>query len=143
VPKLFCLLLALFVAAACGGAPPLRATHPVANAPGMARVLLSEIDGDILKFSVLNLSERPMVVLRDQIVLMTPLGLRTRTSGGLKSTYNVAAGQAHDVHVRFDMDELAAGDVLQVRFEDALLIDGQPIAIEPVVLRVAGRERVR
>jgi hypothetical protein len=133
---------ALLVAIACS-TPPLRAVRPVADAPSSARILLTEIDGDILKFSVLNLSGAPMVVLRDQIVLVTPLGVRTRERGGVSSTYDIAAGAAQDVNVRFDLDDLAAGDVVQVRFDGALLIQGAPVAIDPIVLRVGGRERVR
>lgn len=106
-------------------------------------MLLTEVDGDIFELSVLNLSPRPMVVLRNQIVLRTPLGTRSRESGGLSSTYNIPSGGAHDVHVRYDMSDLAAGDVIQLRFEDALLIDGQPVPIGPIVLRVTGRERSR
>jgi hypothetical protein len=136
-------LSALTFAAGCRGAPSMRALQPIADAPGVARVLLREIDGDILKFSVLNVSGAPMVVLRDQIVLVTPLGVRARSSGGMSSTYNIAPGTAHDVNVRFDLSDLAPGDVVQVRFETALLVGGKPIAIEPIVLRVTGRERER
>lgn len=121
----------------------MRALQPIADAPGVARVLLREIDGDILKFSVLNVSGAPMVVLRDQIVLVTPLGVRARSSGGVSSTYNIAPATAHDVNVRFDLSDLAPGDVVQVRFETALLVGGRPITIEPIVLRVTGRERER
>lgn len=135
------LLAAALLATACRSSVPLRATHPVVEAPGAARVLLTEIDGDILKLSVVNLSGASMVVLRNQIVLLTPLGVRTRESGGVSSTYDIAPGSAHDVNVRFDMDGLAAGDVLQLRFEKALLVDGQPVHVPPIVLRVTGRER--
>ena len=134
-------LVSLLFSVACRSAPPLRAVQPTADAPGVARVLLTEIDGDILKFSVLNLSSTTLVVLRDQITLMTPLGLRARESGGIDRTYNIAPGAAHDVNVRFDMSDLAARDVIQVRFENALLVSGQPVAIEPIVLQVTGRER--
>lgn len=140
-------LLRLFAVAllaiSCSSAPPLRATHPESEAPGAARVMLLEIDGDILKFSVMNLSGAPMVILRDRVTMLSPLGVRTRKSGGVASTYNVAPGNAHDVNVRFDFDDLGPGDVVQIRFSDALLVAGEPVPIEPIVLRVGGRERVR
>ncbi len=132
-------LMALTLTLGCRSAPQLRAERPTADAPGAARVMLTEIDGDILKFSVLNLSSQPMVVLRDQITLQTPYGTRARKSGGVASTYNVAAGAAQDVNVRFAMGDLAPGDVVEVRFEQALLLAGSPVAIEPIVLRVGSR----
>ena len=43
--------------------------------------------------------------------------------------------------VATNMSDLAARDVIQVRFENALLVSGQPVRIEPIVLQVTGRER--
>jgi hypothetical protein len=101
-----------------------------------ARVELTEVDSNILKFTVFNLSDRNMVILRDQMLLKTPSAARRRESGGVSSVYNVPAGGAQDINVKFDMSGTKPGDLVEVHFENALLIADKPVQVPPIVLRV-------
>ncbi|HEY6556938.1 MAG TPA: hypothetical protein VI072_06680 [Polyangiaceae bacterium] len=116
---------------ACTPNVPLRPVQAQAEAP-QARVRLTEIDGNILKFHVFNLTNQPLVILRDEIYLVTPRGPRRREAGGISNLYNVVPGGAHDVNVKFDFSGLAAGDALEVRFDRALMLTGRPVPIAPL-----------
>lgn len=123
------------LAPACGASVNLVAVTGQVHGP-QARVELTEIDGDILKFMVFNLSEQNMVLLRDQVVLKTASGLRHREAGGITNVYNVPAGGAHDLNVKFDLAGTKSGEQLEVHFERALLVGDRPIQIDPIVVSV-------
>jgi hypothetical protein len=112
--------------------------HPVTAQvqSAQARVELTEVNGNILKFLVFNLSDHNMVILRDQMLLKTPSATRRRTSGGAVAVYNVPAGGAQELNVKFDMSGTKSGDLLEVHFENALRIADKPVQVPPVVLRV-------
>jgi hypothetical protein len=84
----------------------------------------------------LNLTQEPLVILRDQILLRTPRGTLRREPGGLSDTYTVAPGGAHDVNVRFALDQLMPGESVEVLFDRALLIRGASLPIPPMQFRV-------
>jgi hypothetical protein len=115
-----------------------RDTESPAAGPVQARVQLTEVDDDIFKFIVFNLTREPMVILRDEIVAVTPTGTLRREPGGVSSVYNVPPGGAHDVNVKFDLDGVNAGDRIEVRFDRAVLINGAPTRVAPVVFRATG-----
>ncbi|HEX9619378.1 MAG TPA: hypothetical protein VF989_04545 [Polyangiaceae bacterium] len=119
---------------ACGPQVNLAPVQGQVETPGAARVSLAEVDADILKFAVFNLTNQTMVVLRDEVYMTSRLGSRRRLPGGVSSVYNIAPGGAHDVNVRFDFDGFVAGDRVEVRFDRALVVAGSPIAIQPIAL---------
>lgn len=98
--------------------------------------MLRTLDGDIFKFTVLNLTQEPLVILRDQILLKTPRGILYREPGGLSATYTVPPGGAHDVNVRFALDPLIPGESVEVLFERALLIRGAVLPMPAMQFRV-------
>lgn len=116
---------------ACGGVT----LHPLqrrADAAQWVRVEVTEVDRDILSFDVYNLSKLTLLVLRDKIVLETPLGRRGREPGGLRNNYSLPPGSMHDVKVKFDLSDCPPGQEVKVSFENALVADGAPIRIAPI-----------
>lgn len=128
------IVVALATLSACGAPQTLIPQRAVAQSAA-ARVTLTEIDGDILKFLVQNGTPEWMTILRDEVVLHTPRGVLRRESGGITNIYNVPPYGAQDLNVRFDTSALVSGDVAEVHFERAVLLSGRPIAIEPILLQ--------
>jgi hypothetical protein len=129
----FC-MLALWLTLGC--APPLTPVHTEVEAPSVARVQLTGIDDNIFKFVVYNLSDQPMVILRDEVVLVTPSGPQHRLPGGIDSVYNVAPQEHQPVNTRFDLSTIKTGDTLKVDFGPALQIGGKPTTIDSILIRV-------
>lgn len=129
-------LLTTFALSSAGAAcAPTRHVTPVqteTRAEGMARVVLREIDGNIYKFTVFNLSTETMSVDRDSIQLVTAGGGRSREPGGVGHAYTIAPGGAHDVNVKFMTNDIAAGTQATITFEYALTIGGRPVPIAPL-----------
>jgi hypothetical protein len=88
--------------------------------------------GEVLHFAVLNNTDKLLVVNRDAVVLQTPRGTVARDPGGIKSVYQLKPGKLHGLKVRFPIADLLDGEQVDVLFTDALLIDGQPVVVEPV-----------
>jgi len=130
---LLCVFICWFV---IGCSPPLTPVRTEVEAPALARVQLITIEDNIFKFVVYNLSDQPMVILRDEVVLVTPSGPRHRLPGGLESTYDVAPGEHHAVNTRFDLDNIQTGDTLEVDFSPAVQIGGKPTSIPKLPIRV-------
>lgn len=129
--------LSLGVEACAAGRPMTVATGEV-EVPHKARVFVKEIDGDIFKLIVVNTSEKPLVILRDELILATPKGRRRRLTGGISHSYKVAPSSAQDVNVRYDLSYLEPGDRISIHFDRALLIGGEAVEIEPIVMVVGG-----
>ena len=72
---------ALLALPAPGCAVPLTPVKTEVEAPSLARVQLLRIDDNIFKFQVYNLSNKPMVILRDEVLLVTPAGSAHRLPG--------------------------------------------------------------
>lgn len=119
-----------------GCSPPLTPVRTEAEAPALARVQLTAIEDNIFKFVVYNLSQQPMVILRDEVVLVTPSGPRHRLPGGLESVYDVAPGENHGVNTRFDLTNIETGDTLEVDFSAAVQIGGKSTPIPTIPIRV-------
>jgi len=123
--------------AACTPIPPaLTAAQNPVELPAQARVVLNEIDGDVLKLSVFNLTGGSLVVLRDAIVMSTAHGVRNRKPGGVDHVYTVPPKGAHDVNVRFSFEGLKEGETVKVMFDKALLVDDRPLPMPPLSLLV-------
>ena len=129
---------AVCLAGCLGVAPPLTPVQATVELPAQARVSLQKVDGDILKFSVFNLSDKFLVVARDEIVLTCSQGTRRREPGGSTNFYTIPPGGEHAVNVRFSFAGIAAGETVTVAFDRALLREGNPLPehIAPVSLRV-------
>lgn len=117
-------------------APVLTPMQPTSEVQAQARVTLVEIDNDILKFSVFNPTSNSLVVSRDEIVLASYRGVQRREPGGVERFYTVPPGGTHAVNVRFSFAGVKAGETLEVRFDRALSINNQPIAMPPIRIRV-------
>ena len=129
-------LCILFCSLLLGCGPGLSPVKTEAEAPSRARVQLKAIEDNIFKFTVYNLSDQPMVILRDEVVLVTPSGRRHRLPGGLESVYKIGPGENHAVNTRFDLSNVKSGDTLEVDFSPALQIGGQPTTIEAITIHV-------
>ena len=127
------MLVALF---AFGCAPPLTPIKSEVETPSLARVQLLSIEDNIFKFEVYNLSDKPMVILRDEVAMITPAGTSHRLPGGWSNRYDVSPGQSHAVNVRFNLEHVKTGDTLKVDFSRAIMIGGAPVQIEPLPIRV-------
>lgn len=125
----------------CTASPPLTADDAEDTLAGVVRVRLKEIDVDIFKFSVFNLSRETMTLDRDELRLRTPTEVRPRRPGGAQSVYTVPAGGAHDLYVRFPLDGLAAGTRVAVDFGRGISVDGHPVAVEPMNFTVDRDQR--
>lgn len=131
------LLAASLALGSCHGyAPLLEPTQGTAELAAQARVVLTEVDGDILKFSVFNLTGQPLLVSRDAIAMSSSQGLRSRKPGGVANVYLVPPNGSHAVNVRFSFSGLKKGETLNILFDRALSIDGRPLALPPISLRV-------
>ncbi|HYQ43560.1 MAG TPA: hypothetical protein VER11_16375 [Polyangiaceae bacterium] len=135
----------MLLGACLGTAPPLTPIQGTVELPAQARVVLRGVDGDILKFHVFNLSDKFLLVARDEIALSCSKGTRHRKPGGSESYYTIPPGGEHAVNVRFSFAELAVGETVSVVFDRALLRDGNPLPehIPPISLRVEKRPEPR
>ncbi len=113
----------------CTTEPTAEPVRSVAETPGAARVALREIDGDIFKLSVKNLSPAPLVIDRDAIVMETQGGTFPRSPGGTATTYVVPPGGSHAVNVRFDMTRVQSGEPFMLRFDGALYVGSMQVHV--------------
>jgi len=130
------LLCVLLFGLALGCSPPLTPVRTEVEASAVARVQVTTIEDDIFKSVVYNLSDQPMVILRDEVVLLTPSGPRHRLPGGIESVYDVAPGEHHAVNTRFDLSNIQTGDTLEVDFSPAVQIGGKSTTIPKLPIRV-------
>jgi hypothetical protein len=121
--------LAGLLGAGCYSGPSARPVETETRAANRAVVVLQEVDGNIFKFTVENLSNETMVVHRDRIYLSTPSGTVERLAGGAAHTYTLPPGGAHDVNVRFDLSRLEEGTRVEVLFGDALDVRGARVDV--------------
>lgn len=127
-------VLALFGAAlwGCGSATHLVAQRAEVFTPGAARVVLMSVDDAIITIDVFNQTPYPMVIYRDALMLSTRAGGRARLPGGVGHVYSVRPGGVQTVKVRYPINGLHRGDQVALVFENALLVNGQPLPIEPL-----------
>jgi hypothetical protein len=93
------------------------------------KLRLLRIFDDIITCEVINVSNDPVLVDRDAIVLVTPTGeRRSRLPGGAQTSYQVPPMGSHVVNVRYDLSGLLTEDVAQLDFGRALMRAGQPVA---------------
>jgi len=102
--------------------------------PSQARVELRQVDSDVLKFMVYNDSAETLVVDRDKVYARTHKGDLRRIPGGWASVYDIPAGGSHAVYVRFDWGDTKTAEQSEVRFDKALTIRGNGIAIEAITV---------
>lgn len=130
------LLLPLLLGAALGGgcAPQLVAVQGAVEAPGVARVHLREIKKDLIDLQVINTSPQPLTVDRDGFYLEGPSGALARTPGRGRHTYTVQPGGVRVVRMKFDRSALPHGVQVNLAMPSAILIEGQPVPMPPLVL---------
>lgn len=100
--------------------------------PGAARMVLREVKDDIISVDIFNMTAAAMVIYRDSFLLSTASGMRARLPGGVSNVYTVAPGGVHEVRLRFDLKGLSHGEQLALVAQNALVVNAQPIAIEPL-----------
>lgn len=116
----------------CGSASHLIAQRGEVFLPGAARVVLMGTSGDIITVDVFNQTIYPMVIYRDLFMLSTAQGLRSRLPGGVSNVYTVRGGGVHTVKVRFNLAGMRPGEQAALVFQNALVINGQPLPMEPL-----------
>jgi hypothetical protein len=121
---------------ACAIPPPLSPIQRTAELPARARVELSGSQDGILKFLVTNLTDESLIVSRDAIVMSSSQGVRNREPGGVANMYLIPPKGIHDVNVRFSFEGVKVGETVNVLFDRALLVDGHPLPMPAISLRV-------
>lgn len=100
--------------------------------PGAARMVLREVKDDIISVDIFNMTAAPMVIYRDSFLLSTSTGMRARLPGGVSNVYTVAPGGVHEVRLRYDLKSLSRGEQLALVAQNALVVNAQPVPIEPL-----------
>lgn len=116
----------------CGPAIRLVAQRPELMTPGALRIVLLGVDDNLITVDLFNQTSAPMVVYRDSVLLSTPTGMRARMRGGVGHVYTVPPGGVHKLRVRFDLYGLRRGDQVAMVFQNAIVINGQPVPVEPL-----------
>lgn len=116
----------------CGTASRLIAQRGEVFTPGAARVVLMSANDDLITVEVFNQTAYPLVIYRDLFMLSTASGLRSRLKGGVSHVYTVRGGGVQTVKVRFDLTGMRPGEQAALVFQNALIVNGQPLPIEPL-----------
>jgi hypothetical protein len=103
---------------------------------GSARILLKEARGGTLTFDVYNHTGGQMLIQRDAFFLSTPQGLRPRLPGGGSGVFAVQPGGVREISLRFDLQGLSRGDTVTLVCQSGLLLDHNPLPVEPIPLSV-------
>lgn len=103
---------------------------------GAARIVLKGVQGGTLTFEVFNHTGGEMVIQRDAFFLSTPQGMRPRQPGGGAGTFVVQPGGVREISLRFDLYGLSRGDTVALTCQSGLLIDHNPVPVEPIPLSV-------
>lgn len=103
---------------------------------GSARILLKDARGGTLTFEVYNHTGGQMLIQRDAFFLSTPHGMRPRSPGGGAGTFAVQPGGVREISLRFDLHGLSRGDTVTLVCQSGLLIDNNPLPVEPIPLAV-------
>ena len=105
------------------------------QASGITVKLLEYAGGGLFELDVKNVGAQTLLVDRDAIELITPLGeRRLREPGGAATSYTIPPMSAHHVNVRYDMSTVQSGDVVRLDFAKALQLPGG--ATVPLTLSV-------
>ncbi|HVK67866.1 MAG TPA: hypothetical protein VM694_25575 [Polyangium sp.] len=113
----------------------LAATNSEVSAQSV-RVVVEDVDGDIIKLVVINESTKPMRIYRDRVTLMTPTKEQDRVPGGSDNLYTVEPGQSHKLYVRFDLSALEPNQSVELRMNKAVMVGDGPINFDPITLFV-------
>jgi hypothetical protein len=116
----------------CGTASRLIAQRGEVFTPGAARVVLMSTSDDVITVDVFNQTAYPLVIYRDLFMLSTATGMRSRMKGGVSNVYTVRGGGVHTVKVRFDLTGMRPGEQAALVFQNALIVNGQPLPLEPL-----------
>lgn len=116
----------------CGTASQLVAQRGEVFTPGAARVVLMSTSNNIVTVDVFNQTAYPLVIYRDLFMLSTATGMRSRMPGGVSNVYTVRPGGVHTVKVRFDLTGMRPGEQAALVFQNALIVNGQPLPLEPL-----------
>jgi hypothetical protein len=133
--RLVALLLLMLLSGCARGTAFAQASGAV-QAPGTATVRIGGFDGDILSFNVVNESSGVMTILRDRVYMIRGGQRIYRQPGGAAREYMVPPRGHHEVKVRYRLEDPRPGESVAVHFEEALLVNGQPVPIEPIPLQV-------
>lgn len=119
--------------------PPAKGAQPVevreAQASGITVKLLEYGGGGLFELDVKNVGTQTLLVDRDAIEMITPLGeRRLREPGGAATSYTIPPMSAHHVNVRYEMSTVQQGDVVRLDLTKALQLPGG--ATVPLTLAV-------
>jgi hypothetical protein len=118
---------------ALGGCLSLRPLTPTVDSPAGVRVVLKTQDDEVFKLEVVNYGQYPIMVNRDQVVLMTPEGARNRVPGGWGTLYTIPPGGHHALNVRFKLGGIHGGDRICINLGSAVTyLNGAPVPVPPL-----------
>jgi len=117
---------------ACGPAVRLVAQRPELMTPGALRIVLLGVDENQVTVDIFNQTSAPMLIYRDSVMLSTAAGMRARMRGGVGHVYTVPPGGVHKLRVRYDLYGLSRGDQVAMVFQNAIVLNGQPVPVEPL-----------
>lgn len=126
----------LGLSAGCAPGARLVAQRAELITPGAIRVLLLGVEDNLVKVDLFNQTSAPMLVYRDQVMLSTSHGMRARMQGGIGHVYTIPPGGVHKLNVRYDLYDLRPGDQVAIIFQNAIVVNGQPVPVEPLPLLV-------
>ena len=116
----------------CSQSIRLIAQRPELMTPGALRIVLVEVDENTVTVDVFNQTNTVMLIYRDAVLLSTSGGLRARMPGGVGHVYTLPPGGVHKVRVRYDLHGLHRGDQVAMVFQNAIVLAGQPVPVEPL-----------
>jgi hypothetical protein len=128
--------IALAGAAGCAAGTQLIPQRAEIIITGAARIVLKEARSGTLVFEVFNHTGAEMVIQRDAFFLATPQGMRPRQPGGGAGVFVVQPGGVREISLRYDLAGLSRGDTVALTCQSGLLIDHNPVPVEPIVLAV-------
>jgi hypothetical protein len=123
----YCALLSL------AGCATLRPVQSSVDVPATVHIELHELKGDLIILEVINPSMAPLMVNRDAMVLKTSREVLKREPGGASSVYTLMPAGHHRVNLKFMLGSIAAGETVQLAFDQAITqLGGGAVPVPPL-----------
>jgi hypothetical protein len=129
-------LLSLVFLSACA---PALVTHDrtahhakLPRGQGSVAVKFERQKGHVLRVRIFNTSNALVFVDRDGLVLKSEGQVFQRKVGSSRSFWLLQPGEERVVAAHFDLSELQPGKSAELAFENAIVVDGEPVAVDPV-----------
>ncbi len=103
------------------------------------RIVAEDSQPGELRFFILNLGKRPLLVKLDAIVVEAYFGKFGRLGDGQGKTITIPPRGGHPMVLRFSAKGLKKGDEVRISFDEALAVEGRAIRINPLPYMVVNR----